>query len=247
MNYVWSDKVTMRILALNSSFSRALGYDLNSAFLLRLLGFRIGRDVRFYGEAIHKSAEVQDAAYIGPGVRLGGNVKVGSGSIIRPGAVLAENVEIGEQCTIGELARLQNISIGSGTMIEFEVLCLGHGSGHIVIGRESYVGIRNVLDWSDDISIGDFVHIAGPSTAIWTHTSVYQVLHGDALADKTRRITKPVRIENNVYIGGNCTIYPGVTIGHHSIILPNSVVNDNVPPGVMAGGVPLRIIKHVEM
>ena len=89
------------------------------------------------------------------------------------------------------------------------------------------------------------MHIAGPSTAIWTHSSVFQVLRGHELKDKRLRTTAPVLIESNVYIGSNCTVYPGVTIGHHSVILPNTAVNQDVPSGVMVGGVPMRVIRKV--
>ena len=58
------------------------------------------------------------------------------------------------------------------------------------------------------------------------------------LNDKGRdpfRPTSPILIENNVYIGGNCTIYPGVTIGHHSIVAPNSAVTINILPYTLVG------------
>jgi acetyltransferase-like isoleucine patch superfamily enzyme len=72
-------------------------------------------------------------------------------------------------------------------------------------------------------------------------------LNSISLADKTEefRPTSPITIESNVYIGGNCTIYPGVTIGHHSIVGPNSAVTKNVEPYTMVGGVPSRKIKNL--
>ena len=59
------------------------------------------------------------------------------------------------------------------------------------------------------------------------------------------RPTSPIIIENNVYIGGNCTIYPGIKIGSYSIIAPNSAVTKDVPPNTMVGGVPAREIKKI--
>jgi acetyltransferase-like isoleucine patch superfamily enzyme len=136
--------------------------------------------------------------------------------------------------------------LDSDSHIETDVLCIGYGTGCIRIGQHSYIGVRNVLDWSDNLVIGDFVHIAGPSTGIWTHSSALQALHGDALANKSRRTTQPVHIANRVYIGGNCTVYPGVTIGSGSIILPNSAVPSDVEPGVLAGGVPARVVRRLQ-
>jgi len=48
-----------------------------------------------------------------------------------------------------------------------------------------------------------------------------------------------------VYINGNCTIYPGVTIHHHSVIAPNSAVTKDIPPYTLVGGVPAAKIKKI--
>jgi len=93
------------------------------------------------------------------------------------------------------------------------------------------------------------VHIAGPSTGLWTHSSAKQAIAGLPLKEKDikYRPTASITIENNVYIGGNCTIYPGVTLGHHSIIAPNSAVDKDVEPYTLVGGVPAIFIKHIEV
>jgi acetyltransferase-like isoleucine patch superfamily enzyme len=54
-------------------------------------------------------------------------------------------------------------------------------------------------------------------------------------------------IEDNVYIGGNCTIYPGITIHHHSIVAPNSAVTKDVPSHSMLGGVPAKVVKQLPL
>ena len=151
---------------------------------------------------------------------------------------------------IAENVRLSCIKVGENSEIDYGVICEGYGQGKITIGRESYVGIRNVLDWSDNITIGDYVHIAGPSTALWTHTSVKMCLEGIPLQGKSEtkfRPTAPIYISDNVFIGGNCTIYPGVTIGHHSIIAPNSAVTHDIPPFSLFGGVPAKHIKSIDL
>jgi len=101
------------------------------------------------------------------------------------------------------------------------------------------------LDNSDNIQIGNFVHIAGPTTALWTHSSAKMCMNSIPLNKATEkyRPTAPIKIEDNVYIGGNCTIYPGVKIGHHSIVAPNSSVTKDIPPYSMFGGVPAKFIK----
>lgn len=126
----------------------------------------------------------------------------------------------------------------------------GTGKGSIIIGKECYIGVNNVFDTSDNITIGDFVHIAGPSTSLWCHSSVQMSLNRIPLNDPARdkfRPTAPIDIGDCVYIGGNCTIYPDVEIGHHAIIAPNSTVTKNVEPYTMVGGVPAKVIKKINI
>lgn len=167
----------------------------------------------------------------------------GKNNSIGNSVVIAQFTKLGSGIKIGAGASLSRITIGNNTQIETGVLCTGFGDGKITIGNESYIGIRNILDWSDDITIGNFVHIAGSSTCLWTHTSYKQAITGAALSDKSERLVGPIVIQDKVYIGGNCTIYPNVTIGHNSVILPNSVITKNVEPFSMMGGVPARFIK----
>ncbi len=55
----------------------------------------------------------------------------------------------------------------------------------------------------------------------------------------------PIVIGKNVWIGSNATILPGVTVGDGAVVAAGAVVAKNVPPNVVAGGVPARIIKHI--
>jgi acetyltransferase-like isoleucine patch superfamily enzyme len=68
-------------------------------------------------------------------------------------------------------------------------------------------------------------------------------LHGLDL-DCDRRTYGPVTIGSNTWIGGNVSIYPGVRIGNHCVVLPNAVVAHDVENDTMVGGVPARVIKH---
>lgn len=190
---------------------------------LRLKGHKIGRGSAFYSVELNGICDVRDNAKVGPQVQLAGNNVIGSG------------------------AKLSNIKIGENTHIDYGVICTGYGNGKIIIGKECYIGINNILDWSDNITIGDFVQIAGPTTALWTHSGASMCLNGVKLKDKSKTVrpTIQIRIESNVYIGGNCTIYPGITIGHHSIVAPNSAVTRDVPPHTMVGGVPAKKIKDI--
>ncbi|MGN8913839.1 sugar O-acetyltransferase [Anaerofustis butyriciformans] len=68
--------------------------------------------------------------------------------------------------------------------------------------------------------------------------------------DKTQRAkgvgtSKPITIEDDVWIGANSTICAGVTIGQGSVIATGSVVNKDIPKGAIAGGVPCKVIRNI--
>ena len=180
-------------------------------------------------------------------VTFSADLKIGKGCVIGAHSIIGRQVVIGNNVQIGRYAFLEKISIDKNSTIELGVICTGYGQGRIQIGRESYIGIRNILDWSDDITIGNFVHIAGSSTGLWTHSSSQMCLNDILLDDKDKkyRSTSPIIIDDNVYVGGNCTIYPGVTIHHHSIIIPNTAVTKDVESYTLVGGVPAKIIKKL--
>lgn len=220
--------------------------NINYSFLLRLLGFSIGRRAKIFTLKIKRSSNIGNGNLISKYVEIGSNCFLNDNVKIGKNSILSENTILNKNVIVGRNVILQNIEVGENSHIEYEVLTMGLGKGQIKIGKESYIGVRCVLDYSNNITIGDNVHIAGPSTGLWTHSSADQVLRGDKLTDKTHRTTAATTIENNVYIGGNCTIYPGVKIGHHSTVAPNSAVTKDVEPYSLVGGVPARFIKKVE-
>jgi acetyltransferase-like isoleucine patch superfamily enzyme len=203
---------------------------IKSLFWQKYLRIKFSSD-NFLGKRIIFSKDL----IIGKNCKIGDNVIFGS------------SVKLGDNISIGKDAFIENIEVDDFSSIEGKVICTGFGKGKIKIGQNSYIGIYNILDWSDDITIGNFVHIAGPSTGLWTHTSAPMCLNGIPLENKSQkyRPTKSIVIESNVYIGGNCPIYPGITIGHHSIVTPNSAVTKDVAPFTMVGGVPAKVIKHL--
>ena len=58
-------------------------------------------------------------------------------------------------------------------------------------------------------------------------------------------IALPITVGNNVWIGGGVCVLPGVTIGDNTIIGAGSVVNRDIPSGVIAAGNPCRVIREI--
>ena len=112
---------------------------------------------------------------------------------------------------------------------------------NIFIGND-FTGNHNltILDIRE-VYIGSHVMI-GPNTLITTV--------GHPLSPNGRRqyhaFAQPVRIGNDVWIGGNVTILPGVTIGNNVVVAAGAVVTEDVPDNTLVGGVPARKIKEIE-
>lgn len=107
---------------------------------------------------------------------------------------------------------------------------------------EDFVSNYNVtiLDIAP-VHIGDYVMI-GPNTMITTV--------GHPLSPKGRRQhlgkCKPVNIGNDVWIGGNVVILPGVNIGNNVVVGAGAVVTHDVPDNCVVAGVPAKKIKDLE-
>ncbi|HEY8395032.1 MAG TPA: acyltransferase [Thermaerobacter sp.] len=98
------------------------------------------------------------------------------------------------------------------------------------VGRDVAFGLMAMVDifWPELIEVGDN-SIIGYNTVLLAH---------EFLIDEYR--VGPVVIGRNVMIGANCTILPGVVIGDGAVVSAHSLVNRDVPPGAVVGGVPAR-------
>ena len=57
--------------------------------------------------------------------------------------------------------------------------------------------------------------------------------------------TTPVVIEDDIWIGANAVILPGVTIGQHSVVAAGAIVTKDVPPHSLVAGVPAKVIRQI--
>lgn len=109
----------------------------------------------------------------------------------------------------------------------------------------SKVHIYGKIGWSTEpwiITIGENVHITNGVKFI-SHDGG-TLLFRNIVPDL--EITKPITIGNDVYIGNNVIIMPGVTIGNKVIIGAGAVVTKDIPDNSVAVGVPTKIIKTAD-
>lgn len=101
------------------------------------------------------------------------------------------------------------------------------------------------IEWSTEpwlITLGMNVHITD-GVRFLTHDGG-TLLYRNQIPDL--EITKPIVVGNDVYIGNNAIILPGVTIGNNVVIGAGAVVSKDIPDNSVAVGVPARVIKTAD-
>ena len=137
-----------------------------------------------------------------------------------------------------ELLRQLFGEVGENICIEPPFYC-DYGY-NIFPGRDVYMNFGCAVLDCNKVEIGDGV-LLGP------YVQVYAAYHP---TDPEERLTKceyaaPIRIGNNVWIGGGAIICPRVTIGENTTIGAGSVVMKNIPANVVAAGNPCRVLRRV--
>ncbi|NRP30877.1 putative acetyltransferase [Aliiroseovarius sp. xm-v-209] len=98
-----------------------------------------------------------------------------------------------------------------------------------------------LLTTGGGISIGDRT-LVGYGTSILSANHKIPIKGGRIFESGHEKAA--VIIANDVWIGANCTILPGVSIGEGAVVAAGSVVTKSVPPFTVVGGVPARVIKE---
>lgn len=120
-----------------------------------------------------------------------------------------------------------------------------YATEHASIEIGDHVGMSSTVLWAHNkIVIGDYVKIGGNCILIDTdaHNMDFSIRRGQ---HTDWGIAAPIVIEDDVFIGANCIILKGVTIGARSIIAAGSVVTKNIPADCIAGGNPAKIIRRI--
>lgn len=142
------------------------------------------------------------------------------------------------------MMRLVGFRIGSGTLIGGMPTLTGEKELHkqLVMGKEIWMNFGCVFDLGDQVTIGNRVDIGHEVLFVTTTHKT-----GTELRRAAERITKPVVVEDGVWLGARCTILPGVIIGAGAIVAAGAVVTEDVAPNTIVGGVPAKLIRELPL
>jgi len=136
-----------------------------------------------------------------------------------------------------DLMPFNRFSLGDRSTVE-SFATINNGVGDVVIGNDTRIGIGCVL--IGPVKIGHDVILA-QNIVISGLNHQYEAL--DMPIWKQPVTTKPILIEDEVWIGANAVITAGVTIGKHSIVAAGSVVTKDVASYTIVAGNPAKCIK----
>ena len=117
-------------------------------------------------------------------------------------------------------------------------LCVCNAEASIVIGARTTIGHYTFIYASERVEIGNDCMIA---PFVYIVDSDHETGRGWPMNQQPNR-TAPVRIGDDVWIATGARILAGVTIGTGAVIAAGAVVNDDVPPYTIAGGIPARVL-----
>ena len=167
-------------------------------------------------------------------------------AVLRGAAVLPLRANsAGKLCRIAGKLRLKNRGeLILGDHVSFHAkpfpssVTVGKGA-RLKVGDHVFFNYGLDIGCTLDIEIGSHT-IIGPMVNM-IDTNFHPVDRSDQSAPR------PIRIENNVWIGRGAIVLPGVTIGAHSVIASGSVVTKDIPRKVLAAGAPARVIREIDV
>lgn len=165
--------------------------------------------------------------------------------------ILAEDSEIAspqKPCFVGQHGGngidrnlVTVISLGNLSRLEMDGVRLFRGinlaltkSASLKIGTGTYISWRSKIYASTSITIGKNCAISFDVT----------ILDDDGHGFGSPPYSAPIVIEDDVWIGCNCLILKGVTIGAGSVVAAGAVVTKSCPPRSLIGGIPAKIIRE---
>jgi len=110
--------------------------------------------------------------------------------------------------------------------------------GDIIIGNRCLIGLSNTI--IGPVKIGDNVNTAQQITISGLNHNFENI---SIPINRQGANTKQVTLEEDIWIGANCVILQGVTIGKHCIVGAGSIVTHSIPPYSVAVGNPAKVVR----
>lgn len=174
-------------------------------------------------------------------------------------AVFLRNISGGVNLKVSTMSKIVRSSggrISIGENCEINGTLIVQDRGTIQIGNYTTIRYDSVVGAVDSIKIGDCVIISN-------NIHIYDNNNHPTSPDKREQMcksgfygplwqwceaaSKPVVIEDNVWIGEYSAILKGGTVGKGSIVASHSVVTHDVPPYCIVAGNPARVVKHLDI
>ena len=133
----------------------------------------------------------------------------------------------------------RKFSLGQYSVIE-SYSCINNAVGDVIIGDHTRIGLHNTI--IGPVMIGSHVNLAQGITVTALNHNFEDT---EKRIDEQGVSTNPVTIGDDIWIGANAVILPGVSIGRHSVIAAGAVVTKDVPPHSLVAGVPAKIIRQI--
>ena len=179
----------------------------------------------------HRLAALGRGARIDRRVRIEypGNVHLATDTRIEHGVVIR-----------GNTADTRGVKLAAGSSVK-DYAIINANQGYVTIGERAWLGPYCLIYGNGGVDIGADVLVAA-------HTSINTVSHvaerSDIPMNEQGISCDPIVIEDDVWIGLNCTILQGTRIGRGSIIGAGAVVTRDIPPGSIAVGTPARVVRQ---
>jgi len=172
---------------------------------------------------------------------------------VRAGALYAKEVgaglaflrgcdEVGEGVrVIGGRPRVDNqgyIAIGARTVLTCEMgttLLRTGPKGRLTLGQSVIMNFGTLISANQSVTIGDGVSIG-------QYCLICDTESADAVPDA---VAAPIELADDVWIAARVTVLPGSKIGKGSVITAGSIVSGEIPAGVVAGGIPARVLRKL--
>lgn len=133
----------------------------------------------------------------------------------------------------------RKFSLGNYSVVE-SFSCINNAVGDVIIGDHTRIGLHNTV--IGPVTIGSHVNLAQGITITALNHNFEDI---NQRIDDQGVSTNPIIIGDDIWIGANAVVLPGVSIGNHSVVAAGAVVTKDVPPHSLVAGVPAKIIKEI--